>query len=94
MSENRLASYYHWTGMGTRAAYDLMDRLHGFAQRPLVDVQLARSEPMLDPRLFARRGFGVGSLSLMLQFFAQFGFLFVSLQYKVFLARFDPGAAG
>ncbi|MGH8029278.1 MAG: hypothetical protein ACREO3_05010, partial [Arenimonas sp.] len=39
---NRLASYYHWTGMGTRAAYALMDRLYGFAQRPLVDVQLVR----------------------------------------------------
>ena len=52
--ENRLASYYHWTGMGTRAAYDLMDRLHGFAQRPLVDVQLARSEPRPDP--FAHDG--------------------------------------
>jgi hypothetical protein len=47
--ENRLASYYHWTGMGTRAAYDLMDRLHGFVERPLVDVQLARSEPRRDP---------------------------------------------
>jgi hypothetical protein len=42
---NRLASYYHWSGMGTRAAYALMDRLHGFAQRPLVDVQLVRSAP-------------------------------------------------
>jgi len=40
---NRLASYYHWTGMGTRSAYALMDRLHGFSQKPLVDVQLVRS---------------------------------------------------
>jgi hypothetical protein len=52
--ENRLASYYHWTGMGTRAAYALMDRLHGFAQRPLVDVQLARSETRAES--FAREG--------------------------------------
>jgi MFS family permease len=40
--------------------------------------ELARREPMLDPRLFATRGFGVGSLSLTLQFFAQFGFLFIA----------------
>jgi hypothetical protein len=46
---NRLASYYHWTGMGTRAAYSLMDRLYDFSQRPLVDVQLVRSAPRPDP---------------------------------------------
>jgi hypothetical protein len=40
---NRVASYYHWTGMGNRAAYALMDRLHGFSQQPVVDVQLAMS---------------------------------------------------
>jgi hypothetical protein len=51
---NRLASYYHWTGMGTRAAYSLMDRLYDFSQRPLVDVQLVRSEPRPDP--FDRAG--------------------------------------
>ena len=56
--------------------------------------ELARSEPMLDPRLFARRGFGVGSLSLMLQFFAQFGFLFVSLQYLQFVLGYSPLEAG
>jgi hypothetical protein len=44
---NRVASYYHWTGMGNRAAFALMDRLHAFSQRPLVDVQLALSpDPM------------------------------------------------
>ncbi|HEY1317806.1 MAG TPA: MFS transporter [Gaiella sp.] len=56
--------------------------------------ELARSEPMLDPRLFARRGFGVGSLSLMLQFFAQFGFLFVALQYLQFVLGYSPLEAG
>jgi hypothetical protein len=40
---NRVASYYHWTGMGNRAAYALMDRLQGFSERPLVDVQLMAS---------------------------------------------------
>ena len=56
--------------------------------------ELARRDPMLDPRLFARRGFGVGSLSLMLQFFAQFGFLFVALQYLQFVLGYTPLEAG
>ena len=56
--------------------------------------ELARSEPMLDPRLFASRGFGVGSLSLTLQFFAQFGFLFIALQYLQFVLGYSPLEAG
>jgi EmrB/QacA subfamily drug resistance transporter len=56
--------------------------------------ELARREPMLDPRLFARRGFGVGSLSLTLQFFAQFGFLFIALQYLQFVLGYSPLQAG
>ena len=38
-------------------------------------------EPLLDPRLFRYRGFATGSASLFLQFFAMFGFFFVSLQF-------------
>jgi EmrB/QacA subfamily drug resistance transporter len=56
--------------------------------------ELRRREPMLDPRLFARRGFGVGSLSLTLQFFVQFGFLFVSLQYLQFVLGYSALEAG
>jgi len=56
--------------------------------------ELKREEPMLDPRLFMRRGFGAGSLSLMLQFFAQFGFLFVALQYLQFVLHYSPLHAG
>ena len=37
---NRLAEYYHWTGMGTSEGYRLMERLDTFSERPLVDVQL------------------------------------------------------
>jgi EmrB/QacA subfamily drug resistance transporter len=59
-----------------------------------VVFELNRSEPMLDPRLFARRGFGVGSLSLTLQFFAQFGLLFVALQYLQFVLGYSPLQAG
>ena len=56
--------------------------------------ELRREEPMLDPRLFAGRGFGVGSLSLTLQFFAQFGFLFIALQYLQFVLGYSPLEAG
>ena len=41
-----------------------------------------------------RRGFGVGSLSLTLQFFAQFGFLFIVLQYLQFVLGYSPLQAG
>ncbi|MBP8081284.1 MAG: hypothetical protein KAY12_03915 [Arenimonas sp.] len=40
---NRLADYYHWTGMDTVSGYRLMDRLGAFSERPLVDVQLVSS---------------------------------------------------
>jgi EmrB/QacA subfamily drug resistance transporter len=73
--------------------------LTGFAVGALLLVtfvlfELARDEPMLDPRLFASRGFGVGSLSLTLQFFAQFGFLFIALQYLQFVLGYSPLEAG
>lgn len=59
-----------------------------------VGFELHRPEPMLDPRLFLLRGFGAGSLSLTLQFFAQFGFLFVGLQYLQFVLGYSPLRAG
>ncbi len=46
--------------------------------------------PLLDPRLFAVRGFGMGSLSLAVQFFAAFGFFFAALQYLQFVAGLSP----
>ena len=44
-------------------------------------MELRTDEPLLDPRLFSHRGFATGSASLFLQFFAMFGFFFVSLQF-------------
>ena len=44
-------------------------------------VELRIEHPLLDPRLFRRRGFATGSASLFLQFFAMFGFFFVALQF-------------
>ncbi|MCU1468616.1 MAG: multidrug transporter [Actinomycetia bacterium] len=43
--------------------------------------ELRTPSPLLDPRLFKLRGFATGSTSLFLQFFAIFGFFFISLQY-------------
>jgi EmrB/QacA subfamily drug resistance transporter len=73
--------------------------LAGFAAGALlllafVIFELRRRDPMLDPRLFARRGFAAGSLSLTLQFFAQFGLLFIGLQYLQLVLGYSPIEAG
>ena len=52
--------------------------------------ELRASHPLLDPRLFKNRGFASGSLSITIQFFAQFGFIFVGMQYLQFVAGFSP----
>ena len=49
-----------------------------------------RREPLLDPRVFARRSLSAGSLSIFVQFFALFGFIFIVLQYLQ-LVRGDSG---
>jgi EmrB/QacA subfamily drug resistance transporter len=46
-----------------------------------VGWELRTPAPLLDPRFFKLRGFATGSTSLFLQFFAIFGFFFISLQY-------------
>lgn len=35
---NRLASLYHWRGLGHDAGYRVLDRLDAIAQRPLLDI--------------------------------------------------------
>jgi hypothetical protein len=50
---NRFAGSYLWTGMGSREAYSLMDRLVKFSARPLIDVQLVSSVPEPDPYAYA-----------------------------------------
>lgn len=35
---NRLAAYYHWTGMSHAQAYATLGRLDAIARRPLVDI--------------------------------------------------------
>ncbi|MFJ2959405.1 MFS transporter [Streptomyces sp. NPDC087270] len=46
-----------------------------------VGWELRREQPLLDPRLFRNRRFSAGSVSVTLQFFVFFGFIFVAMQY-------------
>ncbi len=59
--------------------------LGGFVVR-----ELRTDAPLLDVRLFANRGFGMGSLSVTVQFFAAFGFFFIVLQYLQFVVGRSP----
>jgi MFS family permease len=52
--------------------------------------ELRVPQPMLDPRLFRLHGFSSGTLSLTLQFFAFFGFLFLLLQYLQLVLADSP----
>jgi Na+/melibiose symporter-like transporter len=45
---------------------------------------------MIDPRVFTNRALAAGSLSIFVQFFALFGFIFIVLQYLQ-LIRGDSG---
>jgi len=56
--------------------------------------ELRREQPLLDPRLFRLRGFSAGTASILVQFFALFGFIFVILQYVQFVLGYSPLAAG
>jgi EmrB/QacA subfamily drug resistance transporter len=46
-----------------------------------VGWEFTRDNPLLDPRLFTHPAFAAGTLSITLQFFAFFGFVFIVLQY-------------
>src|SRR5262252_5080672 len=52
--------------------------------------EMRQRNPLLDPRVFARRSLSAGSLSIFVQFFAFFGFIFLVLQYLQ-LIRGDSG---
>jgi EmrB/QacA subfamily drug resistance transporter len=51
-------------------------------------------EPLLDVRLFRNARFTAASLTVMVLFFALFGFLFASTQYLQFVLGYAPSAAG
>ncbi|MEA2296175.1 MAG: hypothetical protein QOE86_3814 [Solirubrobacteraceae bacterium] len=52
------------------------------------------AEPLLDVRLFKDPRFSAASATIMLLFFALFGFLFLSTQYLQFVLGYSPSAAG
>jgi|tagenome__1003787_1003787.scaffolds.fasta_scaffold20916899_1 EmrB/QacA subfamily drug resistance transporter len=54
---------------------------------------LAR-DPLLDPRLFRNRAFSTGVLSITLQFFVFFGYVFVLVQYLQLVLDYSPLQAG
>ena len=51
---------------------------------------LKTTDPLLDPRLFRLRGYATGSASNFIQFFAAFGFFYISSQYLQFVVGLSP----
>lgn len=48
------------------------------------------TRPLLDPRLFLRPAFTAGALSILVQFLAFFGFIFLFLQYLQLVRGYSP----
>ena len=59
-----------------------------------VIVELRSSAPLLDVRLFARRGFGAGSLSVTIQFLVTFGVFLLLVQYLQLILGYGPAGLG
>jgi hypothetical protein len=51
---------------------------------------MRRDELLLDPRLFGRRGFRTGTITVVVQFLAVFGFFFVGLRYLLLILGYSP----
>jgi EmrB/QacA subfamily drug resistance transporter len=75
-----------WTDVRTLAG--LAAGLVGLAV--FVAVEVRRAEPLLDPRLFTYRGFAAGTITITVQFFAFFGFIFLLLQYLQLVLADSP----
>ncbi len=61
-----------------------------FAVVVFVVVELRSSAPLLDVRLFARRGFGAGALSVCIQFLVTFGVFLLLVQYLQLILGYGP----
>jgi EmrB/QacA subfamily drug resistance transporter len=55
-----------------------------------VIVELRRTHPLLQLRLFAHRGFGSGTLSIILQFVVMFGVFLLLVQYLQLVMGYQP----
>jgi EmrB/QacA subfamily drug resistance transporter len=75
-----------WTSF--RTLVGLAAGLAGLAG--FVLYELHQDHPLLDPRLFTNKRLSAGSLSICIQFFAFFGFTFVSLQYLEGVRGYTP----
>ena len=53
-------------------------------------VQLRRTHPLLDIRLFGRPDFATGAVGITFLFFANFGFFFVAMQYMQLILGYSP----
>ncbi len=60
------------------------------ATAAFVVVELRSAAPLLDVRLFARRGFGAGSLSVTIQFLVTFGVFLLLVQYLQLVFGYGP----
>ncbi len=79
-----------WTEPVTLAAWAFA--IGGLAGYVLVDLR--HENPILDPRLFTLSGFRTGSIAIVVQFMAVFGFFFVGIQYLQLVLGYSPlGAA-
>lgn len=58
-----------------------------------VVVELRSAAPLLDVRLFTRRGFGPGSLSVTIQFLVTFGVFLLLVQYLQLIFGYGPLAS-
>lgn len=53
-------------------------------------VELRRTHPLLDVKLFTRPDFTIGSVGITFLFFATFGFFFVVMQYMQLILGYSP----
>ena len=53
-------------------------------------VQLRRTHPLLDVRLFRRPDFATGAIGITFLFLANFGFFFVAMQYMQLILGYSP----
>lgn len=54
--------------------------------------ELREPRPLLDVRLFRRRGFATGTVSIFVQYVVVFGYFFVAAQYLAFVVGYGPFA--
>lgn len=64
--------------------------LGAFGVLIFVVVELRRSDPLLDMRLFTDRGFAAGTVSLVLHFLVMFGVFYLLVQYLQLICGYAP----